>query len=258
MNDRADPSDTTDAKPATRTFAAVEATLRFLCDYHSYEVFGFDNVPRSGGALLVFHHSVATYDSFMLGVPILDRLGRLFRGLADRLIFRTPGLAHVFREAGFVEGTRKATVEKLTKGELIGLAPGGMRESLRAGHQKYTFDWTGRLGFVWASLLSGAPIVLCACPRADDLYTVVDTPMTRWAYERFRLPAPLMFGRWGTALPRRIKLWHLVAEPMVPDVAPDRVQESDVHAHHDRVVARMKRLMVDSLALGPVQEGGPG
>jgi acyltransferase-like protein len=237
-------------KPTTLTFSAIESVLRRLVDYHEYEVFGFDNIPSEGPALLVFHHSVATYDSFLLGVPIHDRLGRLFRGLADRLIFRTPGLAHVFREAGFIEGTREATVRMLSRGEIIGLAPGGMRESLRGERDKYSFDWSRRYGFVWTSLLSGAPIVLGACPRADDLYWVVDNPVTRLAYSRLRLPVPLAFGRWGTAMPRKIKLWHLMSEPMVPDVAPDQVKEADVIGHHERIVTRMKRLMADSRTLG--------
>lgn len=238
------------SKPATRTFQAIERLFRRLCDYHEYEVVGLENIPRTGGALLAFHHSLATYDSFLLGVPILDRLGRIFRGLADRLVFRTPGVAYAFRSAGFVEGTRHATLQMLAQGELIGLAPGGMRESLRGSHAKYTFDWQGRRGFVRTSLLSGTPIVLAACPRADDLFTVRDSTLTRWIYERARVPTPVFYGRWGLPVPRRLKLWHLLSEPIWPDVAPDQVSDDDIAGHHERVVARMTRLMADSLALG--------
>jgi 1-acyl-sn-glycerol-3-phosphate acyltransferase len=240
----------TTTKPEGRAFAAVERLFRHLCAYHDYEVFGLENIPSDGGALLAFHHTLATYDSFLLGVPIYDRLGRVFRGLADRLVFRTPGLSQAFRAAGFVEGTREATVRMLAQGELIGLAPGGMRESLRGTHAKYTFDWSGRRGFVKTSLASGRPIVLAACPRADDLFTVFDNPVTRWSYERARVPLPAFRGRWGLPVPRRLKLWHLISEPIWPDVPPDRVREEDVVAHHGRVVTRMKRLMKDSLALG--------
>jgi len=243
-----------DAKPDNLTFASIEATLRYLCDYHAYVPHGLDNIPRQGPALLVFHHSLATYDSFLLGVPMFDQLGRLFRGLADRLIFRTPGLAHVFRAAGFIEGTRQGTLAMLEQGEVIGLAPGGMRESLRSTHQKYTFDWTGRMGFARLSMMSGAPIVLCACPRADDLYTVFPNRMTQWVYDRLKFPAPIAIGRWGTALPRRIKLWHLISEPIYPDVAPDRVTDDDVTNYHAKLVARMQRLMSDAHELGGIEE----
>ncbi|HEU4405131.1 MAG TPA: lysophospholipid acyltransferase family protein [Polyangiaceae bacterium] len=251
--DRA-PTGTTE-RPRSLGFAAAEAVLRGLARYHEYEAFGFEHLPRTGPALIAFHHTLATYDSFLLGVPMLDRLGRVFRGLADRFIFRTPPLRQIFEGAGFVEGTREAVVEMLGRGEIIGLAPGGMREGLRSSRAKYTFDWAGRTGFVRMSMLSGAPIVLAACPRGDDLYTVIDNPVTPWVYERFRAPAPLFVGRWGTAVPRPRKLWHLLSEPIYPDVAKDQVRDEDVVAHHARVVSRMRRLMVDALDLDP--EGGP-
>jgi 1-acyl-sn-glycerol-3-phosphate acyltransferase len=239
-------------KPDNRTFASIEATLRFLCEYHAYEPHGLDNVPKQGPALLAFHHSLATYDSFLLGVPMLDVLGRLFRGLADRLIFRTPGLAHVFRSAGFIEGSREGTLEMLGRGEVIGLAPGGMREGLRSTTEKYTFDWTGRTGFARVAMMAGAPVVLCACPRADDIYTVLPSAATRWIYDRFKFPVPFAYGRWGV-LPRRIKLWHLIAEPTYPDVAPDRFDDADVAAYHAKLVARMHRLMEESQQIGGVE-----
>lgn len=232
------------------TFSAVESTLRYLCAYHDYQVFGFEHIPRTGPALLVFHHSLATYDSFLLGVPMKDRLGRIFKGLADRLIFRTPVLASIFRGAGFVVGTREATREMLAAGELIGLAPGGMREALRSSREKYTFDWAGRYGFVRMSMLSGAPIILAACPRADDLYTVLPNPITPRLYERLRVPVPLCYGRAGTLLPRRLKLWHLLSEPIFPTVVGDDIRDEDVIAHHAMIVRRMQRLMTDSLAIG--------
>jgi 1-acyl-sn-glycerol-3-phosphate acyltransferase len=243
-----------DTKPDNLTFASVEATLRFLCDYHAYEPYGLENIPRQGPALLVFHHSLATYDSFLLGVPMYDELGRLFRGLADRLIFRTPGLAHIFKSAGFIEGSREGTLAMLKQGEVIGLAPGGMREGLRSSDEKYMFDWTGRMGFARLSMMSGAPVVLCACPRADDIYTVHPNPVTKWIYDRFKFPLPLARGRWNSPLPRRIKLWHLISEPVYADVAPDQATDADVAAYHARLVARMSELMADAATLGGVEE----
>ena len=222
--------------------------MRGLHRYHQYEVHGFENVPKTGPALIAFHHSLCTYDSFLLSVPIWDQLDRDFRGLADRLIFRTPGLGRFFREVGFVEGTREATIQMLKKGELIGLAPGGMRESLRSSKEKYRFDWTGRTGFVQVAMRAGAPIVLAACPRSDDCYDVLPNPMTPWVYEHFKLPLPIARGRWFTALPRPVKLWHLISEPIWSDVAPDQVTDADVVAQHQRVTARMEKLMEEARA----------
>lgn len=237
------------AERSSLTFRAVEATLRTLCRYHDYRAYGLSNIPRQGGGLIAFHHSLATYDSFLLGAPLADELGREFRGLADRLIFRTPGLAHVFHEAGFRLGTRENTHELLARGELIGLAPGGMAEGLRSSRDKYRFDWSRRRGFVWVAMEAGVPIVLAACPHADDLYDVYPNPLTPLVYERFRFPAPLFRGLGPTALPRPVHLYHLVSEPLYPDVAPDRVTQRDVDAMHARVCSRMERLMKDALEL---------
>jgi hypothetical protein len=234
---------------ADLSWRAGEGLLRALSRYHQHHVYGFEHVPKTGPALIAFHHTLCTYDSFLLGVPIWDRLDREFRGLADRLIFKTPALGRFMSEVGFVEGTRDATIAMLKQGELIGLAPGGMRESLRSSREKYTFDWSGRLGFVSVAMKAGAPIILAANPRGDDCYDVFENPLTPWAYKNFKLPVPLALGRWGTALPKPVKLWHLLSEPLVSDVAPDQVTDADVEAMHQRVVQRMAKLMRESLEL---------
>jgi 1-acyl-sn-glycerol-3-phosphate acyltransferase len=231
------------------SWGLAEGLMRTLGRYHRYQVFGFENVPKTGPALIAFHHSLCTYDSFLLSVPIWDELGREFRGLADRLIFKTPGLGQFMTDVGFVEGTREATIKMLEQGELIGLAPGGMRESLRGSNEKYQFDWTGRTGFVNVAMRAGAPIILAACPMSDDVYRVLPNPLTPFLYERFKVPLPIARGRWGTVIPRPVKLWHVLSEPIQSDVAPDQVTERDVQAQHEKIVLRMKKLMDQSLAM---------
>jgi 1-acyl-sn-glycerol-3-phosphate acyltransferase len=233
---------------ARLSWKAAEALMRGLGRYHQYEVIGFENIPKTGPGLIAFHHSLCTYDSFLLSVPIWDQLDREFRGLADRLIFKTPGLGRFFHDVGFVEGTRDATIAMLKQGELIGLAPGGMRESLRSSNDKYRFDWSGRTGFVQVAMKAGAPIILAACPHSDDCYDVLDNPLTPWVYEHFKVPLPIARGRWFTALPRPVKLWHHIAEPIWPEVAPDQVTDADVTAMHAKVVARMDKLMREAMA----------
>ena len=77
--------------------------LRFLMKYHRYEVKGMDHIPRTGPALIVINHSLATYDSFLLGAAIFLETGRYASGLADRRIFQTPGLSQLFLKLGAVE-----------------------------------------------------------------------------------------------------------------------------------------------------------
>jgi hypothetical protein len=231
-----------------RGFQRGLAILRRLSAYHEYEAFGLDRALEvREGAIVACNHSLATYDAVLLALAGYEASGRWFHAMADRLFFKIPGLRSAFSAIGFVNGTREAGLDLLKRGELLGVLPGGMRESLRGSERKYTIDWDGRYGFVRLSLLSGAPIVLAACPRADDLFDVVDTRVTRWAYRRLKVPIPLFRGVGPTPIPRRIKLWHLLSEPIYPRVAPDQVDDRAVQAHHAMLVERMTALMAQAL-----------
>lgn len=233
----------------TWIYRGVEKTFRFLADYHQYTVHGFENIPARGPAMIAGNHSFAMYDSFMVALPILDRLQRHVYGLADHLIFKLPAIGRIFRDTGFVPGTRDAAIDFIKQGNMVGCMPGGMREALRGPDEKYRVDWRGRRGFVWVAMRSGAPIILVASPRGDDIFDVRPTRFTKWAMEHLHVPVALISGRGGMPLPKPVRLTQLVSEPLVADVAPDQVTDKDVAAMHERVVERMQRLMQEALEL---------
>ena len=221
----------TEPSPRTAIYRGVIGTFRMLARYHDYTVHGLDNIPRTGAAMLAGNHSMALYDAFLIALPILDQLNRHVHGLADHTVFKTPGIGRLFRETGFVPGTRDAAIAFMRQGHLVGCMPGGMREALRGPEAKYRVDWEGRRGFVWVSMLAGAPIILVASPRGDDIFRVRPAPLlTDWVYRRFRLPFALVRGVGPTLFPRRARITQLVSEPIVADVAPDQVTERDVIA----------------------------
>ena len=49
----------------------TQSVLNALKIYHRHEVYGMNNVPKVGAAILITNHSLATYDGFMLGMTIL-------------------------------------------------------------------------------------------------------------------------------------------------------------------------------------------
>lgn len=235
---------TTDPRTSSPGFRRGIALLQRLAAYHEHEVFGLEPALRvRGGLIVACNHSLATYDAVLLALAGYERSGRWFHAMADRLIFRLPALGPALSAIGFVEGTRAAGLALLGRGEVLGVLPGGMREGLRVARAKYEVDWRGRHGFVWLSLLSGAPIVLAACPRADDIFEQVDNPLTAAAYRRLRLPLPLFRGRGLTPVPRPVKLWHLLSEPIAPPVPPERVDAEVVGAHQALLTRRMAELM---------------
>lgn len=77
-----------------------ENVARPLSVYHRHSVQGLEHVPRTGGVLFAMHHSLATYDGFLLGVEVFHATNRLPAGLGDDLIFKIPMLGEWAWEAG--------------------------------------------------------------------------------------------------------------------------------------------------------------
>ena len=216
---------------------------RMLARYHRHEVAGMDYVPKDAAALLVLNHSLATYDGLLLALAIEDATGRLPVALGDDLLFRTPGLRHVVRGAGIVPANPENGRTLLARRHLVAVAPGGMREALRPSSERYAVRWNRRKGFVRLALEAGVPLILAACPAADDLYQVYETRLTKLAYKHLRVPIPFVRGFGPTWIPRPVKLVHHVAPPITPPpFDPERADEQ-VEALHAMVVGTMQALM---------------
>lgn len=225
-----------------------------LARYHRAVVIGAEHLPP-GGALVVGTHSLATYEIFIVTCFSEQVAGRRTRIVVDDLLFRMPGLVPSLEALGFMRGGREGAIAALRAGELIGVAPGGMRESLRPSRERYRYSWGDRRGFAAVALAAGVPIVPLVCPRADDIYTVYDNPLTRFAYRRFHVPVPVFHGRWLTPIPRPAELVFWMGRPIYADVAPDRVSDSDVLCMRDRVSAAVEELVAQALRVGNRFEG---
>jgi hypothetical protein len=226
----------------------VRPVVEALRLYHQHEVIGIENIPKTGPGIIVVNHSLATYDILLLWVTVLNEHDRLIRGLVDRLFFKIPFLGEIVSAGGAAEGTANNAKELLQKGELICIAPGGMKESLRTPSQRYKIDWENRKGFVRLAISEQVPIILAACPLADDLYDVIPLAITEQFYERFKIPVFLAKGLGLTPLPRPIRLTHFVAKPVFPPKIATDADESEVVNHfHLQIVRKMKRLMNQAL-----------
>ena len=217
--------------------------VRPLMAAHRFSTKGMEHVPRSGGCLMVVHHSLATYDGFLLGLDIWDRTGRLGRGLGDDRIFQTPRLAELAQDIGLVPASPTAGRELLDAGELVGVAPGGMWEALRPSEARYQSRWGSRRGFCRLALRAQVPMLLAAVPRADELYSVYANRWTDRIYERLHLPVPLLRGFGPTLLPRPIRLTAYLAPVIVPPPHdPDR-EDAQVEELFTEAAARMRALL---------------
>lgn len=218
----------------------IEPVLRGLRAYHRHDVRGLEHVPRRGPALILFNHSLATYDALLLAHAIHRATGRFVRGLGDRLMFRLPILRRLARELGIVEGTRANASALLEAGELVLVSPGGMREALRPSSEAFRIDWSGRTGYARVAARTGSPIILAACPMADRIYDVYPCALTRWAYEWLRVPVPVARGLGPSVLPRAVRLRHTLSAPIAP---PRRDDPASIARYHARMVQRMDALL---------------
>ncbi len=226
-----------------------------LAAYHRFRVVGAEQLPRSGPALLTVTHSAATYESFLLVRELYRATGRVVRGLGDRVWFKVPLLGGSLRKSGFVDASVESARSLLLDGEVVGVLPGGMRESLRTWRERFRVRWAERKGFVRLALATGAPIVLGACPAADLIYTVYPSRLTEWGYRRWKLPLFVMRGVGPTWVPRPVPLrFHLGTPIAVPRVeSPSDATVTELHAH---VVREIDALIERSVELDGLQDAG--
>ena len=76
--------------------------------------------------------------------------------------------------------------------------------------------WERRKGFARLAIDTQTPIILAACPKADDIYKVYDSKITKLVYEKFRMPFFFAAGLKGTPLPKPVQLSHYLSEPLTP------------------------------------------
>lgn len=222
--------------------ARFRPLVQGLRAYHRHRVIGLEHVPRKGPGLIVLNHSLATYDGVLFASAMHAATGRWPASLGDDLIFKTPLVADFARRAGVKPANPGNGHALLEAGHLVVVAPGGMREALRPTAEAHTVRWGRRKGFVRLAIETGAPMILVACPAADDLYTVYPSGVTARLYQRFKLPVPLARGLGPTLLPRPVRLTHLVGAP-IPPPAPEGDIDGQVARVHADVVRRMEGLM---------------
>lgn len=233
------PLPTANADAVRRTRAILEPLVR----YHRFTVEGVENVPAEGPCLLVVHHSFATYDGFLLGGAIFEHSGRLPVGLGDDRIFQLGPLADAARAIGLVPASPDAGEQALRAGQLLGVAPGGMWEGIRSYRDRRKTRWEDRKGFARLALRTSAPIVVAACPAADDIFKLYPSRITDGVYKRAHWPVPILRGFGPTLIPRPVKLTGYYAPPIYPPPYDPAREDEQATALRDEAMRRMAELL---------------
>lgn len=233
--------------PEAPGFQLLRSALNWAAERHQHRIDGLEHLPE-GPCLLVVNHSLATYDILLLMMRIWEHSGRLPRGLGERRIFQFGWLGRLASVLGGVQGSPEAADELLGAGCIVLVAPGGMLEAIRPRDERYGLRWEGRKGFVRAAIRTQVPVVLAACPRADELFDIYPNEITDWIYRELRWPVPLFKGLGWTPIPKPVTLIHRLAAPITPPPPPSAEdEEAVVDAFHTQVIESMERLMRETL-----------
>ncbi|WP_063002211.1 lysophospholipid acyltransferase family protein [Nocardia mikamii] len=154
--------------------SVILPTLRPLSDlWFRVDVNGIDNIPSSGGALVVSNHAgVVALDALMLQLAVHDRhpAHRSLRLLAADLVFEMPVVGGLARKAGHTLACPADAERLLRSGEVAGVFPEGFKGIGKPYAERYKLQRFGRGGFVSAAVKTGVPIIPCSIVGSEEIY----------------------------------------------------------------------------------------
>lgn len=223
------------------------APLRPLYDHwFRVQLRGIENVPSTGGALVVANHSgTIAIDSLMTQLALLDHhpAHRHLRMLGADLVFQTPFLGELARKAGHTLACMPDAERLLSSGELVGVWPEGFKGVGKPFSERYKLQRFGRGGFVAAALRTRTPIIPTAIVGAEEIYPMIGslppiasllglpyfpvTPTFPWLGPLGMIPLP---SKWIIAFGEPIHTDQMpdasADDPMVVLELTDRVREN--------------------------------
>jgi 1-acyl-sn-glycerol-3-phosphate acyltransferase len=210
------------------------------------ETLGMENIPDTGGALLVANHSgTVAVDALMTAVALREHHPnkRPLRMLGADLVFQTPFLGSVARKAGNTLACNPDAERLLASGQLVAVFPEGFKGVGKPYSQRYKLQRFGRGGFVTAAVKTGVPIIPVSIVGAEEIYPLIGNikPLARalgFPYfpvtPTFPLLGPLgavpLPSKWiiefGEPIPTEDYAENAADDPMVVFNLTDRVRET--------------------------------
>ncbi len=169
---------------------SIQSVLNFLFEeYWRVEVEGVENIPYQGKAILVANHAgVLPFDSFMIteAVKRTHPLGRMPRFLIEDWFLTQPFIGIILQRYGMARGSQDNAMRLLSKGEIIGLFPEGIKGISKTFGERYNLQRFGRGGAIRVAIKSGAPIIPVAVVGSEEIYPVI----THWNFAARLLGLP--------------------------------------------------------------------
>ncbi|CAF0884926.1 unnamed protein product [Adineta ricciae] len=194
-------------------FWELQATI-----WHGYEVEGLENIPSEGPALIVFYHATLPLDFYYVFAKIWLYRNRRVRVVADKFVFKIPGLATLLEALEIQPATSAMCKLMLEEGHILAVSPGGVREAL-FGDQNYQLIWKERKGFAKVAIDAKAPIIPMFTKNCREVVRAmtIGRRFLSYIYEKTRLPLVPIYGIFP------VKMITYLGEPIPydPEVTPD-------------------------------------
>jgi 1-acyl-sn-glycerol-3-phosphate acyltransferase len=218
---------------------------------------GLENIPATGGALLVANHAAAIpSDAPVIMHGIEEELGRAVYGLADHLFRALPVVGTLWSRVGGVGAHPENAYRLLREQEqLVLVFPEGAKGTGKTFDERYQVRRFGRGGFIEIAMRAGVPIVPIAVVGAEEsmpiafkinaLGRLLGLPYFPVTYNQL-LFGPLV----GSLLYFPAKFRLRVLEPVTFDTAPDleRYSKSRIMDEAENIRVRLQDSLNDMLS----------
>lgn len=237
---------------------AHQAYAPFYKTWHRVEWEGMENIPTTGGALLVSNHAGAIpSDAPAIMHGIETELGRPVYGLADEIFKQLPVVGTLWSRAGGVLAHPDNAYRLLREQQQLALVfPEGTKGTGKTYGERYQLRRFGRGGFVQIAMRAGVPVIPIAVVGAEEAMPILwKSPQLAKLLGLPYLPVTanmLAFGALGPlgaalALPAKIKI--RVLEPVHFDVEPDqpRYSRSRIMDESEQIRQKIQEALYDML-----------
>lgn len=208
-----------------KCWEGARALLAYLWDaqarfWYGYEIEGLDNIPSEGPALVVFYHGSMPVDWYYLLAKSILYKKRLICAVGDRFLFKLPAFDALIDCFQIYPGTIDTCADILRKGNLLAIAPGGVREAL-FGDENYPLVWGKRIGFAKVALEAKVPIIPVFTKNIREAFFTSNMGKSwlRGIYEKTRIPVVPIYGGFP------VKLKTVVGKPIPydPEITPEEM-----------------------------------
>ena len=147
--------------------------------YHQYwrlSVYGVENIPNKGKALIVANHSGALpFDGIMLNMAVYNEhpSSRDVRFLVEDFVYHFPFLGTFISRTGGVRACPENAERVLSKGNVLAVFPEGIKGIGKLYKDKYKLQRFGRGGFIKIAMKTKSKIIPTAIIGAEETYPIL-------------------------------------------------------------------------------------